>query len=272
MESPGTPAPRCFGAIVVLLLLCGLTCKAASSYEFTAAKEKAEAGDAEAQYALALMYDLGVDVPQNYAESGKWYLKAANQGLAEAQFKLGVRYFEYGKKAKENYTSAFSWFFKAANQGIGEAQFNVGLMYQIGRGVPTNKVEAYKWYNIAAAQGFTKAAAARELLSPELTRPEVIDAERRAANFSPKRIFRSQAMLAGDGSSPKTSGTGFFITADGVLLTNFHVVEDAETFSIKTRAGTLPAKVIKVDRTNDLAFLKVAGSSFKALPIGGPQE
>src|SRR5206468_6611916 len=121
MESPGTPAQRCFWAMVILVL-CALTCDAAPSFEFTAAKEKAEAGDAEAEYALALMYDLGVDVPQNYAESGKWYLKAANQGLAEAQFKLAVRYFEYGKKAKENYTTAFTWFYKAANQGIAEAQ------------------------------------------------------------------------------------------------------------------------------------------------------
>src|SRR5262245_21601911 len=200
MESQGTFAQRWRWAMAVIGLVCVLSCSAASTYEFTAAKEKAEAGDVEAQFTLAVMYDLGVDVPRNYAESGKWYLKAANQGLAEAQFKLGVRYFEFGKKAKENYTTAFSWFYKAANQGIVEAQLNVGLMYQLGRGVPTNKVEAYKWYNIAAAQGFTRAAAARESLAPELPRTEVIEAERRAASFTPKRTFKSQTVLASDGS------------------------------------------------------------------------
>src|SRR5882762_11224555 len=84
---------------VVLILLCatsGLT--AAANSEFAAVRDKAEAGDAEAQFTLAMIYDLGIDVPKNYAESGKWYLKAASQGLAEAQFKLGVRYFEYGKQ------------------------------------------------------------------------------------------------------------------------------------------------------------------------------
>jgi S1-C subfamily serine protease len=199
-------------------------------------------------------------------------LKAANQGLAEAQFKLGVRYFEFGKKAKENYTTAFSWFYKAANQGIMEAQLNVGLMYQLGRGVPTNKVEAYKWYNIAAAQGFTKAAAARELLAPELPRAQVLEAEHRAASFSPTRVFKSQTVLTVDGSAPKSSGTGFFITPDGLLVTNFHVVEDAENYSIRTKAGILPAKLIKADKANDVAVLKVTGNNFNALPIAARQD
>jgi len=256
--------------ILLVLFLVTFNSPGAST-DLAAAVEKAEKGDAEAQFAVATMYDLGVDVPRNYAESGKWYLKAANQGLAEAQFKLGVRYFEFGRQAKENYTTAFSWFFKAGNQGIAAAQFNIGLMYQQGRGVPTNKVEAYKWYNVAAAQGFTKAAAAREILNYELSRAEVLEAERRAAGFTPKRVFKAQRSFAGDGSEPKSTGTGFFITGDGYLVTNFHVVEDAETFSVKTQGRILPATLVKVDKSNDLAVLKVAGS-FSFLPIAGKAQ
>src|SRR4051794_26144099 len=178
-------------SLLLWFVFAALGCQAATS-EFDHLKAKADSGDAEAQFALGLMYDLGIDVPRNYAESGKWYLKAANQGLAEAQFKLGVRYFEFGKQARENYTTAFTWFYRAANQGIAEAQFNIGLMYQLGRGVPTNKVEAYKWYNVAAAQGFTKAAAAREVLNSELSRAEVVEAEARASAFTPKRLFKTQ--------------------------------------------------------------------------------
>ena len=62
------------------------------------------------------------------------------------------------------------------------------------------------------------------------------------------------------------SGTGFFITADGYLLTNHHVVEGARDISIKTDKGLLPAKVVKVDKKNDLAVLKVEGK-FAALPL-----
>jgi uncharacterized protein len=271
MEAQGTAARQWHWGWIVSLLWV-FTCSAAVTPELTSIRQKADAGDAEAQFALAVMYDLGIDVPKNYAESGKWYLKAANQGLAEAQFKLGVRYFEFGKKAKENFTTAFSWFYKAANQGIVEAQLNVGLMYQLGRGVPTNKVEAYKWYNIAAAQGFTKAAAARELLAPELARADVIEAEGRASSFVPKRLFKSQTSLVADGSIPKSSGTGFFVTPDGLLVTNFHVVEDAENYSVRTRTGTLPAKLIKADKANDVAVLKVNGSNFNALPIAARRD
>jgi S1-C subfamily serine protease len=46
------------------------------------------------------------------------------------------------------------------------------------------------------------------------------------------------------------SGTGFFITADGYLLTNHHVVEGARDISIKTEKGVLPAKVVKIGRAH----------------------
>jgi S1-C subfamily serine protease len=63
-----------------------------------------------------------------------------------------------------------------------------------------------------------------------------------------------------------SSGTGFFITKDGYLLTNHHVVEDGRDISVRTDKGDLPAKVVKVDKKNDLAVLKVEGK-FAALPL-----
>src|SRR5262249_159372 len=54
----------------------------------------ADQGDAEAQYRLALIYFLGQGVPKNDEESMKWYRKAAVQGLADAQAMLGAYYRE----------------------------------------------------------------------------------------------------------------------------------------------------------------------------------
>ncbi len=62
------------------------------------------------------------------------------------------------------------------------------------------------------------------------------------------------------------TGTGFFITEDGYLLTNNHVVKKATTITIKTNGKELLAKVVKVDKQNDLAVLKVDGK-FEALPV-----
>ncbi len=63
-------------------------------------------------------------------------------------------------------------------------------------------------------------------------------------------------------------GSGFFITKDGYLLTDFHVVKEAAKIEVKYKnRGALPAQVIAVDTVNDLALLKVAGADFTPLAI-----
>ncbi len=52
----------------------------------------AEQGVAEAQFNLGIMYNNGHGVPQDYAKAVKWYRKAAEQGYAEAQHNLGFMY------------------------------------------------------------------------------------------------------------------------------------------------------------------------------------
>ena len=44
--------------------------------------------DAEAQYLLAIQYDTGLGVEQDYQAAAKWYRKAANQGNADAKTML----------------------------------------------------------------------------------------------------------------------------------------------------------------------------------------
>lgn len=67
---------------------------------------------------------------------------------------------------------------------------------------------------------------------------------------------------------PKSaSGTGFFIAPDGLMVTNKHVVEDAQNLQVKTQNGTFSAKVLRLHPTDDIALVKVEGSGFKTLPI-----
>lgn len=53
------------------------------------------------------------------------------------------------------------------------------------------------------------------------------------------------------------NGTGFFVTNDGHLLTNFHVVEDADVVAVLYKENVYQAVVRDVDRSNDLALLKI---------------
>ena len=69
-----------------------------------------------------------------------------------------------------------------------------------------------------------------------------------------------------DGSRPSGMATGFFITEDGCLITDYHVVKDATQIRLVTRAGLIPAVVVRVDVANDLALLKAEGQ-FTPLPV-----
>ena len=119
-------------------------------------KERAEQGDAEAQSALGIMYDLGEGVPEDDAEAVKWYRKAAEQGNADAQCNLGVMY-RRGEGVPEDDVEAVKWFRKAAEQGNAKAHYNLGRAYNFGKGVPEDDAEAVKWYRKSAEQGYADA-------------------------------------------------------------------------------------------------------------------
>jgi S1-C subfamily serine protease len=67
----------------------------------------------------------------------------------------------------------------------------------------------------------------------------------------------------------KGAGTGFVISSDGEIATNAHVVADATKITVEFADGsTAPAKVLGVDRTDDLAVVKVDKAGLTALPLG----
>ena len=68
------------------------------------------------------------------AVAEKWYRKAAEQGLAEAQNNLGLMCV-LGRGVSQDDAEAVKWFRKAAEQGYAPAQNNLGEMRRQGRGV-----------------------------------------------------------------------------------------------------------------------------------------
>ena len=112
----------------------------------------ADQGIAEAQFNLGVMYAKGTGVAQDYTKAVKWFRKAAEQGYADAQFNLGVVYAN-GQGIAQDYSEAAKWYRKAADQGVAFAQLNLGLMYYSGQGVAHDYTEAVKWYRKAGSQG-----------------------------------------------------------------------------------------------------------------------
>ena len=64
-------------------------------------QQKANDGDAQAQFDLALCYANGTDIEKNEELAFNWHKKAAEQGFAEAQFNLDRCYFE-GRGVEQN--------------------------------------------------------------------------------------------------------------------------------------------------------------------------
>ena len=123
-------------------------------------KKAAEQGVAGAQYNLGDCYYNGNGVEQNYKEAVKWFKRAAEQGHALAQYELGFCYY-VGNGVKQDYAEAVKWYQKAAEQGDVKAQYKLGRCYYLGNGVEKDCEEAVKWYKKAAEQ--EDAFAQREL-------------------------------------------------------------------------------------------------------------
>jgi TPR repeat protein len=87
--------------------------------------------DADAQVILGNMYSQGQGVELDYTEAGRWWLKAADQGNAAAQFNLGLQYVK-GVGVAQDYAR---WFRKAASQGYEAAQDNLKALRLVARSV-----------------------------------------------------------------------------------------------------------------------------------------
>src|SRR5437667_384295 len=115
-------------------------------------RAKAENGDAQSQYEFGVALDFGkLGTTKDYVEAVKWFRKAADQGLAEAQCGLGFCYIN-GAGVPKDLAEALKWYRKAAEQNFAQAQYDLGLCYANGEGVAKNHVEAYKWWTLSANQ------------------------------------------------------------------------------------------------------------------------
>ncbi len=67
-----------------------------------------------------------------------------------------------------------------------------------------------------------------------------------------------------------SSGSGVILSADGYIVTNYHVVKEADQIEVITNNNkqSYPAKIIGTDPSSDLALLKIDGKNLPHLTIG----
>jgi S1-C subfamily serine protease len=228
----------------------------------------ADKGDAISQLGLGVAFLYGqYGGPKDEVESVKWLRKAAQQNVPNAQAFLGYCY-SSGRGVAKDEVEAVKWYRKAAQQNVAIAQGALGFRYAYGQGVTKDYIEAYKWSLLASARGDAEATKLVGTLEDTMTREQIAEGQKLARNFKPFVAFTvgnsSPASIAQP--RPEASGTGFFITDDGYLISNEHVAGKGAQVRLVTSAGLVPARVIKVDSANDLALLKAEGK-FAALPV-----
>ncbi len=108
---------------------------------------------------FGVLYANGQGVPQDYAEAVKWYRKAAEQGVTEAQYNLGHIY------SRGVFASPSGSFSLSVSQDI---------------------VQAYMWFSLAASQGLSVAKLGRDDTANQMTPDQIAEAQRMAREWMEK--------------------------------------------------------------------------------------
>lgn len=147
--------------------------------------QKAQAGDAQAQFKLAAVYLTGRGGPKNDDEAAKWFMLAAKQGHAESQANMGLMYGR-GRGVPQSDEEAVKWYRLAAEQGDANSQFNVGSMYALGRGVSQSWPQAYFWALLAAKDGEKDSARQQEIIAKKLKPAQRAKIQQQVQEWKPR--------------------------------------------------------------------------------------
>ena len=114
--------------------------------------------------------------------------RAATNGNRIAMHDLALYYAEGRGGVDADLQAAAKWFEKAAERGVVDSQFNLGVLFESGQGLPKNVNDAFVWYSIAAAQGDQFAKTRIDVLTPTLDQADLVSALARVKKFKPVKI------------------------------------------------------------------------------------
>lgn len=178
----------------------------------------ANQGQPAAQYRLAKLYENGVGLEKDLATALNLLGMSARSGNRIAMHDLGHYHATGTAMAEPDIVGAVKWFQEAADRGVLDSQFNLGVLYQEGSGVNRSPVDAYIWYSIAGSQGDEMAVQRSEVIARDLSGEELDQARARVKAFTPKRIGDSaNGIFKNTPWSSKVAGRTTARTNEGVM-------------------------------------------------------
>ncbi|MED5533183.1 MAG: SH3 domain-containing protein, partial [Pseudomonadota bacterium] len=131
----------------------------------------ANQGNRDAQFAMGVLYYEGHGVNKNLDEALAWFRKAADSEHPTAMFNLGVAYWE-GRGLSQNYAQAVDWWERAAESGDVASQYNLGLAYYLGKGAQKDVDQARNWLTQAAEKGHADAQHVLGIIDEKYTKSQ----------------------------------------------------------------------------------------------------
>jgi len=236
-----------------------------------------------AQYELASRYEIGGKggAFKDASKAIKWYEIAAEQGHAYSAHTLGQNY-EFGSNGfPQDFLLAIKWYkfsFERDHNRMGA--FGLAKIYQEMRESELEDILSYMYFNISTANttalmervklGRTMSAKNRQI-AKDLTREcvaknykgcgEIVSIQKK---LNPKIISKKNERLL-----PKSgSGSGFFVSKMGHVVTNAHVVRSCKRISVGENTNKqISVELVAKDKKNDLALLKMTSEKTKSLLV-----
>jgi uncharacterized protein len=251
----------------------------------------AKRGLATAQCNLGFAYEQGLGVTRDDVAAVRWYQLAAAQGDPIGEYHLAIL-LAAGRGIAQDREKAVELLRHAADRGYAEAQILLALGLEAAR----KPLPAYIWYRVAARM--TSNPKLRDLATQGQNRliiafssQQIILARSTADDWKPSGPRLEFGPLGArpkpppaeatnsSSASPKpvSSGSGFFVSHAGDLITDNHVIEGCRELRVVRDGKSNAARVIGTDAGADLAILRVpdiAGdiASFPASGLEKPGE
>jgi serine protease Do len=148
---------------------------------------------------------------------------------------------------------------------VGVLWFSPAAPAQVGKGLP-DFTELYEQQGPAVVS-IDVTQKSRRSVMPELSEDDPFYEFFRRFGQIPRNTPRPRDF------EQQSTGSGFILSADGYVLTNAHVVDDASEVSVKlTDKREFKAKVIGTDKRTDVALLKIEATGLPKVTIGDPEK
>ena len=86
---------------------------------------------------------------------------------------------------RNDYKKAYKLWLPLAEQGIAQAQYTLGVMYVIGKGVPQDYVLAHMWFNLSSSNGVKNGTEGRNMAEKKMSPSQIEKAQEMARNWKP---------------------------------------------------------------------------------------